>query len=62
MKPTTKDNAMSNTIEHSPLPQDATIALFLQENNADRLTDILVDALDEAFRILHEELASRPLN
>jgi hypothetical protein len=53
---------MSNTIEHSPLPQDATIALFLQENNADRLTDILVDALDEAFRILHEELVSRPLN
>jgi hypothetical protein len=53
---------MSNTVEHPPRPQDAAIALFLQEDNADRLTDILVDALDEAFRILHEELVSRPLN
>ncbi|MCV9998961.1 hypothetical protein OE766_11945 [Pararhizobium sp. YC-54] len=51
-----------NTIEHAPLTQDAAIALFLQEDNADRLTDILVDALDEAFRILKEELVSRPLN
>ena len=52
---------MSNTIEYAPLPQDA-IALFLQEDNADRLTDLLVDALDEALRILKEELVSRPLN
>ena len=53
---------MSSTTEHSPLPQDAAIALFLQQDNADRLTDILVDALGEAFRILNEELVSRPLN
>ncbi|MEK1930862.1 MAG: hypothetical protein AAAC47_14005 [Pararhizobium sp.] len=53
---------MSNIIEHSTLPKDAAIALFLQEDNAERLTDILVDALDEAFRILNEELVSRPLN
>lgn len=53
---------MSNTIEHSTLPQDAAIALFLQEDNADKLTDALVDALDEAFRILNEELVRGPLN
>jgi len=53
---------MSNTIEYAPLPQDAAIALFLQEDNADRLTDLLVDALDDALRILKEELVSRPLN
>lgn len=53
---------MSNTIEHPSQPQDAAIALFLQDDNADRLTDILVDALDEAFRILNDELVSRSLN
>jgi hypothetical protein len=62
MKPGSKDNDMSNTIDHSTLPKDAAIALFLQEDNADRLTDILVDALGEAFRILNAELVSRPLN
>ncbi|MCV9962524.1 hypothetical protein OIU34_11495 [Pararhizobium sp. BT-229] len=53
---------MSNTIEYAAGVQDAALALFLQEDNADKLTDILVDALDEAFRILNEELVSRPLN
>lgn len=53
---------MSNTVEYSQTSQDAAIALFLQDDNGDKLTDILVDALDEAFRILHEELASGQLN
>jgi hypothetical protein len=42
--------------------QDAMIALFLQDGDGDKLTDILVDALDEAFRILSEELRSPSLN
>ncbi|WP_099050734.1 hypothetical protein [Pararhizobium polonicum] len=53
---------MSNTTEYSGNPQDTAIALFLQDENADKLTDILVDALDDAFRILSEELATRSLN
>lgn len=53
---------MSNIIEYSGEPNDAAIALFLQDENGDKLTDILVDALDEAFRILSDEIASHPLN
>ena len=53
---------MSNTVEYTPASQDAAIALFLQDDNGDRLTDILVDALDEAFRILNEELQGVSLN
>ncbi|WP_426229352.1 hypothetical protein [Pararhizobium sp. DWP3-4] len=53
---------MSNIIEYSAEPSDAAIAMFLQDENGDKLTDILVDALDEAFRILSDELVSGPLN
>lgn len=53
---------MSNIIEYSADTNDAAIALFLQDENGDKLTDILVDALDEAFRILRDELVSGPLN
>jgi len=53
---------MSQMIEYAAHPQDAAIALFLQDGDGDKLTDILVDALDEAFRILTEELRSPPLN
>lgn len=53
---------MSNIIEYSGEPSDAAIALFLQDENGDKLTDILVDALDEAFRILSDELVSGSLN
>jgi hypothetical protein len=53
---------MSNTIEYSADSNDAAIALFLQNDNGDKLTDILVDALDEAFRILSDELGSGSLN
>ena len=53
---------MSNIIEYSSEPSDAAIALFLQDENGDKLTDILVDALDEAFRILSDEMVSGALN
>jgi hypothetical protein len=54
---------MSNITENpSTQPDDAAIALFLQGDNGDKLTDILVDALDEAFRILNGELNSGLLN
>ena len=42
---------MSNDLERYSDPDNATVALFLLENDADELTDILVAALDEAFRI-----------
>ncbi|MCJ9753282.1 hypothetical protein MOV61_21415 [Neorhizobium sp. BETTINA12A] len=46
---------MSNeTTTHQPSEQ--SLALFLQDNDADKLTDILVEALYEAFRILEDEI------
>ncbi|WP_275788202.1 hypothetical protein [Pararhizobium gei] len=53
---------MSDILDHSGQPRDAAIALFLQNDNGDRLTDILVDALDEAFRILADEMTDRSMN
>jgi hypothetical protein len=35
--------------------QDSTVALYLMNNNSTELTDILVAALEDAFRILKEE-------
>jgi hypothetical protein len=55
MLPAGKDNDMSNDLERYSDPDNATVALFLLENDADELTDILVAALDEAFRILDDE-------
>jgi hypothetical protein len=49
-----EDNDMSNEITHQPSEQ--SLALFLQDNDADKLTDILVEALYEAFRILEDEV------
>jgi hypothetical protein len=50
-----EDNDMSNeTNTHQPSEQ--SLALFLQDNDADKLTDILVEALYEAFRILEDEV------
>jgi len=46
---------MSNDVEHFSDPQDAMIAQFLMHNDGDELTDILVAALEDAFRILGEE-------
>jgi DNA-binding protein YbaB len=47
---------MSNTTEHSSSePSEQAIALFLHENDMDKLTDVLVDALNEALRIMDDE-------
>ena len=57
-----KDDAVSNDIEHYSDPQDATVARFLMNNNGDELTDTLVAALEDAFRILKKEWASRAMH
>ncbi len=49
---------MSNETETYRDPQDTTVALFLMENDGDKLTDILVAALSEAFRILGDDVPS----
>ncbi|CDZ66659.1 hypothetical protein [Neorhizobium galegae] len=46
---------MSNEA-NSHQPSEQSLALFLQDNDADKLTDILVEALYEAFRILEDEV------
>ncbi len=43
-------------------PSDQAIALFLQENDADTLTDILVEALYEALRTLEDEIGADTLH
>lgn len=53
---------MSETSEPMTSPQDAFLALFLQENDGDGLTDILVAALRDAFVILGGDLSAEPLH
>ncbi len=53
-----EDYEMSNENTTFGQPSEQALALFLQENDAEKLTDILVEALYEAFRILDDE--SRP--
>ena len=43
-------------------PQDSTVALFLMENDSDKLTDILVAALSEAFRILDDDIPAERIH
>ena len=50
-----EDNDMSNET-NTRQPSEQSLALFLQDNDADKLTDILVEALYEAFRILEDEV------
>lgn len=53
---TTGDNDMSNEIETTfTEPSEHNIALFLQDNEIDKLTDILVESLYEALRIVRED-------
>lgn len=48
---------MSNETDHANhQPTDSAIALFLQDGDLDQLTDILVAALDEAFRIMENDI------
>lgn len=53
-----EDNDMSNELEFFAGTEDYPLALYLQENGGDELTDILVTALEDAFRFLSDELAS----
>ena len=53
---------MSNDLERYSDPDNATVALYLLENDADELTDILVAALDEAFRILDGDAGSQTVH
>jgi hypothetical protein len=53
---------MSDDLERYSDPDNATVALFLLENDADALTDVLVAALDEAFRILGDEASPATLH
>ncbi len=53
-----KDHEMSNEPDHA-LERFIDMADFsFLEEKADELTDILVDALNEAFRILHDDQQS----
>ena len=47
---------MSDEIETSGEISETALALFLQDNDADQLTDILVAALNDALRILGDEI------
>ncbi|WP_139812565.1 hypothetical protein [Ensifer aridi] len=44
---------MSNDVGSDP--RDSMVALYLMNNDGDELTDILVAALEDAFRILKDE-------
>jgi hypothetical protein len=43
--------------EQSELISEQTLALFLEQNDADPLTDILVQSLEETLSILRDEIA-----
>lgn len=52
-----------NDMENSMMDnQDVALALFLEHNDADQLTDILVAALDDALRLLQEDVARDTLH
>lgn len=51
-----------NDMENHMELQESAIALFLEENNPDQLTDILVAALDDALRLLQEDLTRDTLH
>ncbi|MET0748877.1 MAG: hypothetical protein ABWY49_11875 [Rhizobium sp.] len=53
---------MSNETDTYRDPQDATVAMFLMDNDSDKLTDILVAALSEAFRILGDDIPSERIH
>ena len=53
---------MSNETDTYRDPQDSTVALFLMDNDGEKLTDILVAALCEAFRILGDDLPTERLH
>lgn len=48
---------MSNENEQLNQPSEEALALFMQDNDLDQLTDILVSALSEALRIMEDDIA-----
>ncbi|WP_167590803.1 MULTISPECIES: hypothetical protein [unclassified Ensifer] len=53
---------MSNDVEHYADPQDKAVALFLMNNDGEELTNVLVAALEDAFRILRDEISGETMH
>ncbi|MDP9631863.1 UNVERIFIED_ORG: phosphorylcholine metabolism protein LicD [Ensifer adhaerens] len=53
---------MSNDIEHYTDPQDSAVALYLTNNDGEELTNVLVAALEDAFRILRDEVSGETMH
>ena len=49
---------MNEGPDHYFEQQDMAVKLMLLENKSDELTDILVEALQDALKLLEEELAT----
>ncbi|MBB6509418.1 MULTISPECIES: hypothetical protein [Rhizobium/Agrobacterium group] len=49
---------MSKETEHTSQPSEQAIGLFLQDGDGDSLTDVLVEALYEAFRIMDDDVST----
>lgn len=46
---------LSHEYENSDFISEQTLALFLEDNSIDQLTDILVQSLEETLSILRDE-------
>lgn len=42
--------------------QEAALAIYLEQNDTDQLTDILVAALDDALRLMQEDFFRETLH
>ncbi|MFN7104674.1 MAG: hypothetical protein ACK4N1_18810 [Pseudorhizobium sp.] len=48
---------VTHDVEHCDMISEQTLALFLEQNDADPLTDILVRSLEETLSILRDEIS-----
>ena len=48
---------LSHEHEHADFISEQTLALFLEDNDVDTITDILVQSLEETLSILRDEYA-----